>query len=208
MSDITCGTHIHVSPGDSEWTFEQVQNISRSIFYFEEAFEVLLPRERRGNPECRSNRFDNPAFKHLPDLDACFQEVQKRETIKALVHLMNARQDSNLDELLTGEAAHTDRRYGFNFENLLEGQIGTIGMHDMCGKIPADNAQMLTAWRRIPPTSLYYELRGLRNVGGIRGFFHAGSHAVRYQPGSAANIWGRCSWAGGVYRASYPTGRE
>ena len=138
MSDITCGTHIHVSPGDSRWTLDQVKNISRSILYFEEAFEVLLPPERRGNRECRSNRIDNPKLRHLPDLESCYQKIYECTTIKALVFLMNAKapvvsmnaEDKNLPiacEEWNGEKAWTYRCYGFNFENLLEGQIGTIG---------------------------------------------------------------------------------
>ncbi|KAL9132887.1 MAG: hypothetical protein Q9175_005937 [Cornicularia normoerica] len=114
ISDITCGTHVHVSPGDSKWTLEQVKNVSRSVIYFEEAFEVLLPPERRGNRECRSNRIDNPKLKHLPDLEACFQKIQECTTIKALIHLMNAKEEDSFPvcEESTGEIAVTERCYG------------------------------------------------------------------------------------------------
>lgn len=110
------------------WTLEQVKNVSRSILYFEEAFEVLLPPDRCGNRECRSNRTENPRLKHLPGLQACFEKVQECSSIKALIHLMNAKeQDSwNVGEEWNGEKAVTDRCYGFNFENLMEGKIGTI----------------------------------------------------------------------------------
>ena len=129
MSDITCGTHVHVSPGDSEWTLEEVKNVSRSILYFEEAFEVLLPPERRGNRECRSNRSDNPKLKHLPDLEACFEKIRECTTIKALIYLMNAKDEYSwqFHEKSKGETAGTERCYGFNFENLTEDKIGTIG---------------------------------------------------------------------------------
>lgn len=138
MSDVTCGTHVHVSPGDSNWTLEQAKNVSRTIFYFEEAFEVLLPPERCGNLECRSNRIENPKLKDLPDLESCFQKIQECTTIKALVHLMNAKEEdlSNVCEESNGEKAVTERRYGFNFENLMEGKIGTIGMHCILEKAP------------------------------------------------------------------------
>lgn len=128
MSDVTCGTHVHVSPGYSKWTLEQVKNVSRSILYFEEAFEVLLPPGRRGNRECRSNRIDNPKLKHLPDLESCFQRIQECTAIESLIHLMNAKEEdpSNVCEDSNGEKAVTERRYGFNFENLMEGKIGTI----------------------------------------------------------------------------------
>ncbi|KAM0805111.1 putative amidoligase enzyme-domain-containing protein [Usnea florida] len=127
MSDITCGTHVHVSPGDREWTLEEVKNVSRSILYFEEAFEVLLPAERRGNRECRSNRSDNPKLKHLPDLETCFGLIRECTTIKALIHLMNAKDEYSWQfHESTGESAGTERCYGFNFENLMEGKIGTI----------------------------------------------------------------------------------
>lgn len=141
MSDVTCGTHVHVSPADSKWTLEQVKNVSRSILYFEEAFEVLLPPERRGNQECRSNRVENPKLKSLPDLESCCEMIQECATVKALVHLMNAKEEDldNVCEESNGERAVTERRYGFNFENLLDGGIGTIGMHCYFrGKAPLD----------------------------------------------------------------------
>lgn len=129
MSDVTCGTHVHVSPGEGEWTLKQAKNVSRSILYFEEAFEVLLPPERCGNRECRSNRIDNPKLKHLPDLQACLEKVEECSSTKALIHLMNAKEDDswNVGEDWNGEKAVTERCYGFNFENLMEGKIGTIG---------------------------------------------------------------------------------
>ena len=139
MSDITCGTHVHVSPGNSEWTLEEVKNISQSILYFEEAFEVLLPPERRGNRECRSNRSDNPKLKHLHDLKTCFEKIRECTTIKALAHLMNAKGELSWphSEDSTGEKAVTERCYGFNFENLMEGKIGTIGTQHTFRRIPA-----------------------------------------------------------------------
>ena len=131
MSHVTCGTHIHVSPGGSRWTLDQLRNISRSILYFEEAFELLLPPDRRGNRECRSNRIDNPKLRHLPDLDTCCQRIHECTTIEALVCLMNAKENHSflVHENLNWERYVTERRYGFNFENLLEGKLGTIGMH-------------------------------------------------------------------------------
>lgn len=162
MSDVTCGTHVHVSPGDSEWTLDQVKNVSRSILYFEEAFEVLLPPERRGNRECRSNRVDNPKLKLLPDLGACLQEIQECATIKALVHLMNAKEEnpSNVCEEPNGEKAVTERCYGFNFENLMEGKIGTIGT--LC-IIPQENPKlMLTTPRQ--NSDVLLALQSMRTV--------------------------------------------
>ena len=135
MSDASCGTHLHLSPGGSRWTLDQVRNVSRSILYFEETFEGLLPPERRGNRQCRSNSIDNPKLRCLPDLDACCQAIQECKTIKAVTHLMNAREDNPLSiwEEAAGVKPDTDRRYGFNFENLLEGKIGTIGKDDQLG---------------------------------------------------------------------------
>ena len=210
MSDITCGTHVHVSPGDSEWTLEEVKNVSRSILYFEEAFEVLLPPDRRGNRECRSNRSDNPKLKHLPDLEACFEKIRECTSIKALVYLMNAKDEFTwqFHENSKGETTGTERCYGFNFENLMEGKIGTIGMQHSFRRIPTQCTEMLINYRRVPTTSLRYELSGLRHVGRIRGFFHASGHAVRYQLGSIADPWARCRWPGGFCWASCHTGYE
>ena len=136
MSDASCGTHLHVSPGGSEWTLDQVRNISRSVLYFEEAFEALLPPERQWNRHCRSNWNDNPKLRCLPDLEACCQAIQGCTTIKALTHLMNAKEENyvlSLYDVVAGENPETDRRYAFNFENLLEGKIGTIGKDDRLG---------------------------------------------------------------------------
>lgn len=161
MSDITCGTHVHVSPGGSEWTLEQVQNVSRSILFFEEAFEVLLPPERRGNRECRSNRIHNPKLQHLPTVEACLEKIEKCTTIKALIFLMNAKEEnpSTLCEESNGEKAVTERCYGFNFENLMENKIGTIGMPLIYGKTPLNvyDCLLLEAEFRRPPCVTNYE---------------------------------------------------
>ena len=160
MSDASCGMHIHVSPGGSEWTLDQVRNVSRSILYFEEAFEALLPLERRGNRQCRSNRIDNPKLRCLPDLDACCQAIQECTTIKALTHLMNANANEDyglsiLDEVV-GVNMETDRRYAFNFENLLEGKIGTIGKDAQLGIAFIDCSSSKAEFRR-PPCVTNYE---------------------------------------------------
>lgn len=126
MSDVTCGTHVHVSPGGSKWTLDQVRNVSRSVLYFEEAFELLLPPDRRANSVCRSNRIENPKLRHLPDLDTCCQKIHECTTVEDLVRLMNA--NPFVFEYRDRETNDTDRRYGFNFENLLDGKLGTIGM--------------------------------------------------------------------------------
>ena len=161
MSDATCGTHLHVSPGGSEWTLDQVRNVSRSILYFEEAFEALLPSERHGNQQCRSNRIDNPKLKCFPDLDACCQAIQECTTIKALTHLMNAREDytPSIYEEVAGKKPETDRRYGFNFENLLKGKIGTIGKDDQLGItfVNLSTCSSSEAEFRRPPCATNYE---------------------------------------------------
>ena len=159
MSDITCGTHVHISPGNREWTLEEVKNVSRSILYFEEAFEVLLPPERRGNRECRSNRSDNPKLKHLPDLEACFEKIGECTTIKALIYLMNAKDefDWQFHETSTGETTGTERCYGFNFENLMEGKIGTIGMQRTFHRIPTQCSPTNAEFRRPPCVTNYQD---------------------------------------------------
>ena len=54
---------------------------------------------------------------------------------QAVTHLMNARDDHrpSIFACVPGEREETDRRYAFNFENLLEGKIGTIGKDDQLG---------------------------------------------------------------------------
>lgn len=159
LPDVTCGTHVHVSPGDSKWTLEQAKNVSRSILYFEEAFEVLLPPERRGNRECRSNQSDNPKLKDLPDLKACFEKIQECGSIKALIHLMNAKDEDHslVCEEWNGEKAVTERCYGFNFENLMEGKIGTIGERHDCGNFPLNVLTCEAEFRRPPCVTNYQD---------------------------------------------------
>lgn len=152
MSHVTCGTHVHVSPGGSEWTLDQVRNVSRSILYFEEAFELLLPPDRRANPQCVSNRIENPKLRHLPDLDTCCQKIHECTTIEALVHLMNA----NVIDAKNwyGGVLYTDRRYGFNFENLLGGGLRTIGMPSKLESILPRVLTILRQYSESLPVSL------------------------------------------------------
>lgn len=141
MTHFTCGTHVHVSPGGSKWTLNQVKNVSRSVLYFEEAFELLLPPNRRENPTCRSNRIDNPKLRHLPDLHTCCAKIHACTTIEDLVLLMNAKEGAIPFWCDGREITLPERCYGFNFNNLLDKGLGTIGM--LSSKLESLPAQVL-----------------------------------------------------------------
>lgn len=59
-----CGFHIHSAPVGREWTSEEMKMILRRFVKYEDTFDVLQPRARRGdfNTYCHSNAavFTNP----------------------------------------------------------------------------------------------------------------------------------------------------
>lgn len=95
----TCGTHIHLSPGEGIWRTKELKRICKAILYFEEAMEVLFPAARRQSKFCRSNRFNNPQFTteangqraQALDIAECFRTVEKCKDIQSLAEIMGMR---------------------------------------------------------------------------------------------------------------------
>ncbi|KAH0562179.1 hypothetical protein GP486_003123 [Trichoglossum hirsutum] len=81
-----------------------------SLVYFEHAFEVLFPPERRGNEYAKSNTYDNPQFLGKPSSEI-FAMIGACSNNTGLVNLMN-------------NGNH--RYFTWNFTNLLKGGKGTV----------------------------------------------------------------------------------
>ncbi len=126
--------HIHISPPlGTPWKISEVKKISMSALYFENAFEAILPKGRRGNQFARSNKLDNYLFKDL-NLDQCFEWIRNSTHMKSLVWLLNPWDDGEASPARNTfpslNTAINDRFYGWNFGNLgySEPVLGTIGM--------------------------------------------------------------------------------
>lgn len=94
----SCATHVHLSPADGTWGTKELKKICKSILYFEEAFEVVVPQSRRHSKFCRSNRFNNPIFSRVIgdkreacDLSECFKAIEKCRDIQSLAEIMGMR---------------------------------------------------------------------------------------------------------------------
>eukprot|EP00951_Prasinocladus_malaysianus_P011565 scaffold85500_cov38-Prasinocladus_malaysianus.AAC.1 len=74
----TAGFHVHVGVG--HLSLEQLKKVCQSFVKYEEAFDMMVPRSRRDNEYCMSNRFSgrlgdltnkqaNDAIAHCQDMD-------------------------------------------------------------------------------------------------------------------------------------------
>jgi len=124
----TCATHVHVSPGlGVPWKTEELKSIACAIIHFEDAFQVLLPIERRQNEYAKSNRLDNERLS-AKTLDQCFEMI--------------AGCTSNVDvaDLLNDGG---DRYYAWNFTNLYFGRKMTVEFRSPPG---VTNAEASKSW--------------------------------------------------------------
>ncbi|KAI9782445.1 MAG: hypothetical protein M1839_004931 [Geoglossum umbratile] len=106
----SCSTHVHMSLGYEPWGVHHLKRIGYCVIYFENAFEMLAPEERRQNEYAKSNRHDNPRFLGKSD-DECYRMIDACTSVSDIVHLFN-----------NGE----DRYFAWNFTNLLQGGIMTV----------------------------------------------------------------------------------
>ncbi|PKY03710.1 hypothetical protein P168DRAFT_305046 [Aspergillus campestris IBT 28561] len=105
----SCGFHVHFAPVGG-WDIDTLKALSRAILFFEPAFEVLLPIERRGNEYARSNRIDNPRLSKKSGMEL-FQIIDQ---CTHPVHVADLLNDGG------------NRYYGWNFVNLYYGRIQTV----------------------------------------------------------------------------------
>lgn len=135
-TNLSCGTHIHISPLSRKWKLLELQKLCCCILYFERAFEVLYPEARpQGNENTkeqrvatyrtearkywrtwyvRANWTDNSRLNTMA-YSNCVDLIMNKKTIDGLWYLMNP-----LDR------GYIDRNYAWNFANLREGEKGTV----------------------------------------------------------------------------------
>lgn len=79
--------HVSLSRG---FTLSDLKSIAQSIIYFEPAFEVLVPEQRRGNEYSRSNWIDNPNFGHRNlSREKSIASIGTLRTIDEVIKVMN-----------------------------------------------------------------------------------------------------------------------
>jgi Putative amidoligase enzyme len=104
-------THIHIGL-DTGYTFAEVKQTAQAVVHFESAFEVLVPRARRGNHYVKSNWLDAPglgrANKSRSESIATIEAVIYPRALLEVLHPMDP-----------SGSCH-DRCYGWNFYSWLE----------------------------------------------------------------------------------------
>ena len=85
----SCSTHVHISLSRG-FTTSDLKRIAQAIIYFEPAFEVLVPLQRRGNEYSRSNWIDNRhlGYKNL-SREQSIALIESLHTVDAVVDIMN-----------------------------------------------------------------------------------------------------------------------
>lgn len=98
VTNESCATHIHLSPGEGIWRTKELKRVCKSILYFEEAMEVIFPEARRSSKYCRSNRFNNPEFIETEgeraqprDMAECFRAIETCRDVQSLAETMGMR---------------------------------------------------------------------------------------------------------------------
>jgi Putative amidoligase enzyme len=160
-TDETCSTHVHISPpGSQEWDTKSLQSVCHSIFYFENAIEVLVPKIRRGNFWAKSNWVDNPKFRGK-NLTQCFELIDQCSKVVEIADLMTN---------------NGDRYYGWNFKNLYHGGTMTIEFRRGPGVTEVEHCLAwvefaLTFMRAAKTHGKFEELKKYpRNVEGLHAF--------------------------------------
>lgn len=91
----SCGFHVHLSPGKpkaqtmdrGDWTIDELTRIAMAVVYFENAFEAVIPAERRGNKYHRANRAQNQYLAEL-SIDETMRRISEVRDIPWFVLLM------------------------------------------------------------------------------------------------------------------------
>ncbi|OIW34291.1 hypothetical protein CONLIGDRAFT_688029 [Coniochaeta ligniaria NRRL 30616] len=112
-TNISCGTHVHISPGRGlQWTEDELREISHAIIFFEGAFLKLVLESRRDNANCKSNGLGIRLAGKKPEL--CWERLLKHTSRDQLIRAMNP----------------DDRFYAWNFRNMFpESEDGLNGEH-------------------------------------------------------------------------------
>jgi hypothetical protein len=126
----SCGFHVHICPlSDGGWTPDNLKQLCRAIIYFEAAFELLVPNERRGNQYAKSNSVDNPKLtgKTFETMLECLSDCDHK------VHVA---------DLMNNDG---DRFFSWNLPNMYYGRIGTVEFRRGPGITNSAHAQQWAA---------------------------------------------------------------
>lgn len=109
----SCGLHIHISsPPQSrgKWSIQTLRSVCRSILYFNEAIEALVPAERRSNIYSANNHHENTLL--------------KGRTMKTSIDMVNrCRDPTGIADLMNDGG---ERYFSWNFVNLYYGGKATV----------------------------------------------------------------------------------
>ena len=122
--------------GPRIWTSNSLQKLCRSIIWFEEAFEVLLPPPMRQNPYYASNSVDNPEFQCL-DVAVSLQKIGACKNVEDLRQLVCAPRPEQKE---VGQLT----RYAWNLQAFANEWSGTVAEYGRAP--PVANAKDCIMW--------------------------------------------------------------
>ena len=118
--DNECATHVHISPEvGKEWTLMQLKAVARAVLYFEEVFKAIVAPSRRKHKHTKFNKASNRRLQNA-DFELCCMLIGECVNVEELVSLMQPPDSVNIN-------AGPDRHYAWNFQNAMDGKLGTIG---------------------------------------------------------------------------------
>ena len=117
----SCGSHVHVKPGDQRYDMEGLRSIAYAVVVYEKHVLEFLPEERRKHRYCQPNTEVSPRLRQIfrrGRSKASYNDLQEQifdiDTPEDLCTFMQGDQEGN-------------RRVLWNFSNVRSsGGIGTI----------------------------------------------------------------------------------
>jgi hypothetical protein len=110
QTDLSAGTHVHVTPARGRFSLDQLKNIAFTLLLNEEVIRMTLTRERRGSRFCKINS----------RASSLLRPVRTVARLKALIR--GRRNAEELCSLMQGN----DRNVLWNFQNTRPHGSGTI----------------------------------------------------------------------------------
>lgn len=176
FTNASCGTHIHLSPGDGTWRPKELKRVCKAILYFEEAMEVLYPQARRGSHFCRSNRFDNEQLARMDgarsqprDMAECFRAIDKCDGVRALSELMTLRKYMAWNFIKVYHGGRTGDGATIEFRR----PPGVANADDCLGWVELA-VHFIHAALQLPGPDFLLDERYPRDVAGLEAFLHDG----------------------------------
>lgn len=118
-SNVSCGTHIHVSPTGRRYTFAELRKIAYAVASQEELIMAILPPERVDNHYCRPS--SSVSVNLRDDITPTSFDGPDRPTLRVTTRLW----DCNTEEQLVTYMQAGNRMVLWNFENVLK-ECGTV----------------------------------------------------------------------------------